>query len=143
MPIAANGVYTGPTGAINSAPGNVVRSATWNTINIDVATALTQLAQQVFLPTPRTVVSGSFTVAVADTAVLVKGNSPTIVLPLSSTKTGIVRIFGAATTVFGSVNALVIATSPDTISGTGTITLTTNYQVAAFYPLSTGGYIKY
>ena len=143
MPIAPSGIYTGPTGSTNSTPGQVIRSATWNTINTDVATALTQLAQQVFLPIPRTVASGSFTVAIADTAVLVKGSSPTIVLPLSSTKTGTVRIFGDAATVFGSANALVIATSPDTISGSGTVTLTTNYQVAAFYPLSSGGYIKY
>ena len=143
MPIAANGVYTGPTGSTNTVPGQVIRSATWNTINTDYATALTQLAQDVFVPTPRTVVSGSFTVAVADTTILVKGSSPTIVLPLSSTKTGIVRIFGDAATVFGSVAALVIATSPDTISGLGTVTLTTNYQVMAFYPLSSGGYLKY
>ena len=68
MPIAANGVYTGPTGSTNATPGQVIRSATWDTINGDVATALTQLAQQVFLPIPRTVVSGSFTVAIADTA---------------------------------------------------------------------------
>lgn len=141
MPIASSGVYTPPTGAEDATPGEVIRSATWNSIFTDLSSALTQLAKGTFVPTPRTASTGSFTVAAADTVVLVTAPAATIVLPLSSTKTGIVKIMGAASTIFGGTNSLIIATSPDTISGHGTITLTTNYQVVVLYPLSSGGYI--
>jgi hypothetical protein len=141
MPFGANGTFTPPTGATNATVGAVIKSATWNSINADYSLALTQLGQGTFLATPRTISSGSFTLAVADTAVLVQGNSPTISLPLSSTKTGVCWIMGAAGTVFGSNNAKLITTSPDTINGVGTITATSNFQVLFLYPLPSGGYI--
>ena len=141
MPFAANGQFTPVTGATTATPGAVIFSATWNSINADYSLALTQLGQKTFLPTPRTVVSGSFTVNTGDTAILVQGNSPTISLPLSSTKTGVCWIMGATSTVFGSNAAKLITISPDLINGVGTITATTNFQVVVLYPLSSGGYI--
>ena len=137
------GTYTPPTGAENAAPGGVIRSATWNTIFSDMATALTQLGQASWVANPRVITTGSFTVAPTDAAILVEGNSPTISLPSSATKMGTVRIFGNNSTVFASFNASVIAAPTETISGSGTITLTTNYQVVALYPLASGGYLKY
>ena len=143
MPFGPNGTYTPPTGAENAAPGNVIRSVTWNTIFTDLSTALSQLGQATWVAAPRVVPSGSFTVAPTDSVILVQGSSPTITLPLSSTKQGVVRIFGNAGNIFGSANALVIATSPETISGVGTVALTTNFQTIALYPLASGGYLRY
>lgn len=143
MPFDSTGTYTPPTGATNATPGSVIRSATWNTIFADMATALTQLGENSYLNGPHTVTSGSFTIATTDSVVLVKGSSPTITLPLSSTKVGPVRVFGDAATVFGSANAVVVTSGGDTINGASTFTLNTNYQAVGFYPLSTGGYIRY
>ncbi len=62
MGYSSTGVYTGPTGSIDSTPGAVIRSATWNTINISYAAALTQVGQQLFNG-PATVTVGPYTVA--------------------------------------------------------------------------------
>ncbi len=40
-----NGVYTPPDGAEDAVPGEVIRSATWNTIFTDLSNALTQVGQ--------------------------------------------------------------------------------------------------
>jgi hypothetical protein len=45
VPYSGSGIYTPPTGAENQVPGNVIRSATWNTIFVDLATALSGLGQ--------------------------------------------------------------------------------------------------
>lgn len=45
MPFSGN-TYTPPTGSENAAPGQVVQSAVWNAIFVDIAAALTQLATQ-------------------------------------------------------------------------------------------------
>jgi len=37
----SNGVYTPPTGATNASAGQIIRSATWNTVHGDMANALT------------------------------------------------------------------------------------------------------
>ena len=141
MPINTAGVYTPPDGAENAVPGEVIRSATWNTIFTDLSTALTQLAEGVFLPTPRTIsTAGSFTVLATDTTILVKVPASTITLPLSATKLGVVKIFGAAGTIFGSNNSVLVGTSAETINGALTRTLTTNYQSILLYP-TVGGYL--
>lgn len=135
----STGVYTGPAGSTDAAPGDVIRSATWNTINASFAAALTQLGQQAFVNGPRVVASGSFSVAVTDNVVFVQGNSPTIVFPLSSTKVGPVGIFGASGSVFGSNSAVLVGTAGETFSGVSRVTLSTNWQVVFMYPIPTGG----
>jgi hypothetical protein len=45
-------VYTPVSGAESAAPGQVIRSATWNSINTDYATALTQIGTGV-VPSPQ------------------------------------------------------------------------------------------
>lgn len=135
-----SGTYVPTTGAETAAPGDVIRSATWNTINVDYAAALTQLAQGVFVPTPRSV-SGSFTVAAADTTILVTGSAPTITMPSCASKLGVVTIMGAAASIFSGHTSVVLFQGTEKGSGLGTITLSTDYQVITFYPLSTGGYI--
>ena len=40
-----DGVYTPPDGATNAFPGQVIKSATWNTVFGDISTALTDIGQ--------------------------------------------------------------------------------------------------
>lgn len=135
-------MYTPPTGAENAVPGAVIRSATWNTVFTDLSAALTTLGGAAWVTNPpRTVAGGNFTVLTTDVAVFVAGNSPTIFLPAASLVTSPFKLIGAAGTVFGSANSKVIPSGTDKISGFGTITLTTNFQVATFYPLPGTGYV--
>lgn len=69
MAYAANGVYTAPTGAINAAPGQVIRSATWDTIFTDIQTALTQVGEQLW-NSPVTI-TASYTVATTVASIIV------------------------------------------------------------------------
>lgn len=140
MPFAADGTYTPPTGAENAAAGNVIRSATWNSIFTDISTALTQLGKGNFFATPRTAGAGSFTVAAADAVILVTASAPTITFPLAATKTCPVKIFGAAAGIFGTSKSVVLFSGGETVSGLTSFTLGVNYQAVAFYPV-TGGYI--
>jgi hypothetical protein len=43
--VVSTGVYTAEPGATDAVPGEVIRSATWNTIFSDLSTALTQIGQ--------------------------------------------------------------------------------------------------
>ena len=143
MSFNRNGVYTPVTGAENATPGEVIRSAIWNSIFTDISTlGLTVLGQAMWVTNPpRTVSSGSFTVLTSDNAVLVTGNSPTITVPASSLVTSPFAIIGNAASVFGSTNAVVLPSGGDLLSGVGTLTLATNYMVAWFYPITSGGYL--
>jgi hypothetical protein len=145
MPFGSNGVYTPPTGAENATPGAVIRSATWNSIFTDIATALTQVGQQSFVQAPRAITAnGSFTVHTTDVAIYVGAAVGTIFMPGASLMAAPVRILGAASTVYGSGTVLVMSTTTDKFDNQGTVTLATNYQVATFWPIPTiigGGYV--
>lgn len=140
MPFAASGIYTAPTGATTAAPGEVIRSATWNSIFTDLSTALTQLGEGVFIASPRLITTpGSFTVTTLDTNILISVPAPTITVPLSSTKKGKIYIYGAASTIFASNNSVLVCTGGETINGAATRTLTTNYQSIVLFPIPAGG----
>lgn len=142
MPFASNGVYTPPTGAENAVPGQIIASATWNTIHTDISTALTQLGEQNWTQTPRVISSpGSFTVQTTDAFIFVQASAPTITLPASSTKLFPVKIMGASGTIFSGFNSVLLPTGGDKISGESAATLTVAYQVATLFPLASGGYI--
>ncbi len=138
MPFNSQGIYTPPLGAENAAPGVVIRSATWNTIFTDIATALTQLGESgSFVKIPRVITTpGSFGVNPLDTLIQVKQSCPTITLAPVSLVTAPVRIMGATASVFGNFNSVVVPSpNGDTISGQMAITLNANFQVATFYPV--------
>lgn len=140
MPYAATGVYTPPTGAENAAPGQVIRSATWNSIFTDLATALTQVGEQTWIQTPRVIsVTGSFSIALTDSVVFVNVPAPSIALPLASAKLFPVKLIGGSGTVFGSNHAVVVPSPGDSINGVSFYTLSTNYGIATFYPIPGGG----
>lgn len=134
-------MFTGVAGSTSAAPGQVIKSATWDSINTDIATALTACGQATYSNAPRVASAGSFTVAVADNTIYVTASAPTITVPLSSTKLGPVRIMGAAAGIFGTNNSVIARTGSDTFSGLTGLTLATNYQILTLYPLASGGYI--
>lgn len=138
MPFATNGIYTPPTGAENATPGAVIRAATWITIFTDIAAALTQLGENSYINAPRYVSSGSFSVAATDSVIVVTGSSPTISLPVASTRIGGLYILGGAVSVFSGNNAVLVATNPDTISGQASVTLNRDFQLVYLQPASLG-----
>src|SRR5580765_4290116 len=102
MPYNSAGVYTPPAGATDAASGDVIHSATWNTIFSDLATALTSLGENSYINANRYVSSGSFTVTATDAVVVVQGSSPTITVPLASTRTGGFWLISGSSTIFGN-----------------------------------------
>ena len=146
MPFNTNtGIFTPPTGAENAAPGQVIASATWNTVFTDISLGLTQLGQGLVVNGPRVISTpGNFTVSTIDSYILIQAQASTITLPDSTTKVGGVVIMGNNSTIFGSANATVVTTGGQVINGrtSPAYTLTTNYQSLNLFPLaSPGGWV--
>ena len=80
MPFDTSGVYTPPSGSEDAAAGQIIRSATWNSIFTDIAAALTQIGENSYVHTARYVSSGNFTVTTTDAVVVVQGSCPTITI---------------------------------------------------------------
>ena len=141
----STGIYTPPTGAENAVPGEIIRSALWNTIFTDIAAALTQLGQSQIVQAPTILTSGgtSYDVLTTDTLILVQANTPTITLPDSTTKPSPVTIIGNASGIFATHNSTIDTTSSQTIDGqaSGTLVLSANYQSITFVPLAAGGWV--
>lgn len=136
------GIYTPATGATVAAPGQVIASATWNSIHADLSTALTNVGQMNWVNNPRVISSsGNFTITTTDAWVFVKVPAGTITMPLSSSRTYPVKIMGATSSIFSPNTSLIISAGSDTFNGLGTVTLSTANQVATFYPLTSGGYV--
>lgn len=144
MPFNSSGVYTAPAGATTAAPGQVIRSTTWNSIFTDISTALTQLGQQSWVAAPRVIsVAGNITIAAADAVVLIQATVGTITMPACATKQGPVRIFGAASGFFGTAGSVILFNGTEKADGLGTITLGNDYQSIGLQPLSSGGYVVF
>lgn len=142
MPFDSQGNFTLPAAATDAFAGKVIASADWNSIFTSEIAGMTILGQMNWTNGPRVIsASGNFSVATTDAFIFVKASAPTITLPLSSTKTCPVKILGGATGIFSSHNSAVVPTGSDTISGLTTLLLNVDYQVATFYPLSSGGYV--
>jgi hypothetical protein len=138
----STGIYTPASGAESAAPGQVIRSLTWNSIFTDLSTALTQVGAATWIKSPRVISSaGVTTLLTSDGVVYVEALVSTIFMQPSSLVTAPVYIVGALGSVFGGNNAVVVASGSDMLSGQGTLTLATNYQVATFLPLASGGYM--
>lgn len=142
MPFNPNGTYTPPTGATTAIPGATIYASVWNSIFEDISEALTQLGQQIFIPTPTIVAAaGIYNVAVSDTFLIFTGAVTTINLPPSASKEGMLRIMGGASGVFSSSNGVITPYGTEKISGLSNITLTQDYQAITLYPVPSGGYV--
>jgi len=84
MPYDSSGTYTPPTGATTAAPGQVIRSALWNTIFTDLSAALTQIG-----PSQYSVKTGNYTITATDRAIVFNASgTATVTLPTASTYPG-------------------------------------------------------
>lgn len=142
MPFNNSGTYTPPSGSENATPGSVIRSATWNSIFTDLATALTTLGNIIYTQNVRVInTNAAVTILTTDSYVEVTVSVTVINLPASSLMLWPVRIFGAGSSgVFGTGNAVITPNGAQTISGQSSFTLGTNYQTVKLIPLSTGGW---
>ena len=136
MPFSPTGIYTPPTGAENAVPGAVIRSATWNSIFTDLATALTQLGEITWVQSPRVInTPGNFTINTTDTAIFVAAHAGTIFVPSATLMQAPVRILGAVSSIFSGNTSILIPSGSDKFSNSATLTLSTTYQVVTLYPI--------
>ena len=120
MPYASGGIYTGPTGSTNAVPGQVIRSATWDTINADYATSLTQVGQQLW-GSPVTVTS-NYTVATTVASIIFNATATATLTLLPATTSPVNNLIIKTITA----NAVVSASSnvsPLTATAAGTAIL--------------------
>jgi hypothetical protein len=88
MPYDAAGTYTPPTGAENAAAGQIIRSATWNSVHTDLATALTEVRTTYDQSSPATLVTGNFTLGTQSSVIFNSSGTSTITLPAASSYPG-------------------------------------------------------
>lgn len=141
MPFNSAGVYTPPAGAESAAPGDVIRSATWNSIFTDLSTALTSLGLQLYGATSVTV--ATYNPLVTDATLLVnRAGAVSVVMPLASARAGnpllIKDISGAAST-----NPITITfTGGESVEGLTTVVINNRYGSFKLYPLAAGNYYE-
>ncbi len=141
MPFDANGVFTNVAGATTAQAGDVIRSATWDNIHTDYATAFTTLGQQSIQAPRQVIVAGNVQVTVTDSVVVIQAAAPIINLPAGAARTAKITIVGGAAGIFSANNSMVTPVGGETISGLATVTLTSDYQSITLLPLTSGGYL--
>ena len=120
MPYTVNGIYTAPDGATNAVPGQVIRSATWDTIFSDISTALTQVGEQLW-SSPVTI-TGNYTVATTVASIIVNSTVTATLTLLPATEVPATKLIIKTLTA----NAVVSASSnvsPLTATAAGTAIL--------------------
>ncbi len=139
MPFNAAGTYTPASGATTAAPGDLIRSSTWNAIFTDISDALTLLGTQM---SGTTTVSSTPYVPISTDAMLIVSvaGAVTINLPAASSRNGypltIKDVSGAANTNNITINR----DGADTIEGLTSITIATDWGGYNLHPV-TGGWI--
>lgn len=139
MPFNGAGTYTPVSGATTAAPGDVIRSSTWNAIFTDISDALTLLGTQLYGTT--TVASTPYAPVATDAMLLVSvAGAVTINLPSAASRSGyplaIKDISGAAFTNNITINR----DGSDTIEGATSIVISEDWGGWMLYPV-TGGWI--
>lgn len=139
MPFDSTGTYTPPSGATTAAPGDVIRSATWNSIFSDISTALTSLGHQIYGLT--NVVATPYVPTITDAMALVNfAGAVAVTLPAAATRLGypltIKDVSGAAQTN----NITITPNGAERIEGLATLVIDVAYGGYILYPV-TGGWI--
>lgn len=138
MPFNSSGTYTPAAGATTAAPGDIIRSATWNAIFTDISNALTSLGQALYGTT--TVTTTPYVPLATDTFLLMNVAGAAVVnLPTAASRAGyplvIKDISGAASTNNITINR----NTADTIDGLTSIALNVDYEGYSLHPI-TGGW---
>jgi hypothetical protein len=142
MGFNSSGVYTPPAGATTAAPGDLIKSATWDAIFTDISAALTLLGQQLYGSTAVNHAASPYTQLATDTLLLVdsSGGTVTINLLAASAASGYpIRIKdsqGSANTN----NITIARNGSDTIEGLTSLTINEAFGGYFLYPV-TGGWI--
>lgn len=137
MPFNSSGTYTPASGATTAAPGDVIKSATWNAIFTDISSALTSLGQALYGTT--TVTTTPYVPAATDTFLLMNVSGASVVnLPSAASRAGypltIKDISGAASTNNVTINR----NGTDTIDGLTSVTLNVDYEGYSLHPIASG-----
>jgi PPE-repeat protein len=138
----STGIYTPPSGATTAAPGDLIKSATWDAIFTDLSSALTLLGQQLYGTTP--VTSSSPYVPVAtDTFVLIAvAGAYTVNLPTGASRIGYPLIIKDGTGTANTNNITINANGSDTIEGHASVVINASYGAYFLYPVSGGWIIR-
>lgn len=139
MPFNSAGVYTPATGATSAAAGDVIRSATWNAIFVDISSALTLLGEQLYGTT--SVIVSPYVPVAADSFLLVNKNTAvTINLPTAASRNGFPLSIKDISGLAQTNNITINRNSADTIEGQTSIVIDTAWGGYLLYPV-TGGWI--
>lgn len=139
MPFDSSGTYTPASGATTAAPGDIIRSATWNAIFEDISDALTLLGEQLYNTT--SVIASPYVPVATDAFLLVNfAGAVAINLPSAASRGGfplaIKDISGAAHTNNITINR----DGTDTIEGATSIVIDADWGGWHLYPV-TGGWV--
>lgn len=141
MPFNGAGVYTPATGATTAAPGDVIRSATWNSVFTDISDALTLLGQQLYGTTSVTV--ATYAPVASDALLLVnRGSAVAINLPASADRDGYPI---AIKDVSGAANANNITLTPngaELIEGLASLAISSAWGGYTLYPVTNGWILR-
>lgn len=139
MPFNSSGIYTASAGATTAAVGDIIKSAIWNAIFVDISSALTLLGEQLYGTT--SVVATPYVPAATDTLALINVAGAVVVnLPTAASRSGypikIKDVSGNASTNNITINK----NSTDTIEGLTSIVISADYGGYYLMPI-TGGWI--
>lgn len=139
MPFNSGGVYTPPSGSENAQPGDIIRSATWNSIFTDIATALTLLGQQLYGTT--SVTATPYVPVTTDSLLLVDVASASVInLPTAASRNGYPLAIKDTSNDAYARNITINANGGDTIEGSASLVINTSYGGYVLVPVS-GGWI--
>lgn len=139
MPYNSAGVYSPSAGATTAAPGDIIRSATWNAIFTDISAALTLLGQQLYGTTSVTVVT--YVPVATDSLLLVnRAGAVAINLPTAVTMNGAPLAVKDISGVAHTNNITITPNGSETIEGLASIVINIDYGGYWLYPI-TGGWI--
>lgn len=139
MPFDSAGVYTPAAGATTAAPGDIIRSATWNAIFTDISDALTLLGEQVYGST--SVTSATYVPVANDTFLLVnRAGAVTINLPAAADRGGYPLVIKDVSGAADVNNILLNPDGAETIEGAADLSIVAAYGGYEIYPI-TGGWI--
>lgn len=133
MPFNSLGSYTPPAGATTAAPGDVIRSATWNAIFTDIASALTLLGEQLYGVTE--VTTTPYVPLATDTLLLMNVAGPSVInLTLAASRLGYPLVIKDVSRVASTNNITINATGLDAIDGLLSITINADSGAYKIFP---------
>jgi hypothetical protein len=142
MPFNSEGVYTPASGATSAAPGDIIQSSVWNAVFTDISSALTLLGQQLYGSTPISSAQSPYEAEATDTFILVSTatGAVTIDLMAASAVDGYPVAVKDSSGNANTNNITITANGSDTIEGSASITINTDYGGVKLYPV-TGGWV--